>query len=438
LKRELAAEARTWVREGLLSEAQAEQILARYGTRLPGATERSAGYYVLVSLAALFAGLALLVLVSANWDQIPRGARMGGLLAVTLAFHTLGVRSWHRGAEAVASTWFFLGCLAYGTAIFLIAQIYHLGEHYPDGIFWWALGSLPFALLARSLPVALLTVVLTGAWLVAETSESFVPVAWPLLGAGLGAFCLWVRSSKLVFLGWIATGTFWLEVLVSRWLSETRNFSPPAELLPMSLALFVLYQAWGRAWEDRQEPEAWSDYGLVLRLWSVRLALVLLLVFSFEDPWRGVLETRYDAPAFVGLCVVAVLGGVAALSWRALRAGSPRAGWWSVWAHAGAVTFLVAVAAFTNSAQVGWAVPLQVLTNLACVGTGVWLIVAAIEEGLTHYFYAGVGLLLLTALLRYVDLVGDYVGASVLFFVFALILLGAARFWRHRLEGVAS
>ena len=49
------------------------------------------------------------------------------------------------------------------------------------------------------------------------------------------------------------------------------------------------------------------------------------------------------------------------------------------------------------------------------------LIIVAIEDGLSHYFYAGVGIILVTAFLRYVDLVGDYVGAALLFFVFSLI-----------------
>lgn len=436
LKRELAAEARGWVNDGLLSEEQAERILARYGTRLPDGRERSAGYYVLVSLAALFAGLALLVLVSANWDDIPRGVRMGGLAAITAAFHGVGLWNFRRGRETLASVWFFLGCLAYGTAVFLIAQIYHLGEHFPDGIFWWALGSLPFALLARSTPIALLTVTLTGAWLVAEASESFVPVAWPLLGAGLLYFCLWVRTSKLVFLGTIASGTFWIEVLVSRWLSHTRNFDWPAELLPVSLGLFLLYQAWGRVWEDRKEDDAWAEYGALLRLWAVRIGLVMLLVFSFEGPWVGVLETRYAVPGFVVAWTAVSLLGVALLALYArAKNGERKAGWWSVLASCAGVVFLTAVALTTSRDHEHLAVVLQVLTNLACVGAGIWLIVAAIEDGLTHYFYGGVGLLLVTALLRYVDLVGDYVGASLLFFVFAGILLGAARFWRRRFGG---
>lgn len=437
LKPELAAEAKSWVDEGLVSQEQAERILARYGARLPDGRERSAGYYVLISLAALFGGLALLVLVSANWDQIPRHLRMAGLVLVTLTFHGLGLRSWGRGKGSLALVWFFLGCLAYGTTIFLIAQIYHLGEHYPDGIFWWAAGSLPFALLTGSLPIALLSAALSGAWLIAEASESFLPTAWPVLGAGLAYYCLRLRHSKLLFLILVASGTLWLELLIDQWVGKYES-GPSNELLPLSLGLFALYHGWGRHWEDRRESGEWAEYGAVLRLWAVRLGIVLLLVFGFEGPWQGVLELRYTYPAWVVGGTVTVLVGVATM-WRfALLAAPERARrWWAVWCHVGAFTTLVAISLLTTSDHDYLAVPLQVMTNLMTMGVGIWLIVVAIEDGLSHYFYAGVGIILVTALLRYVDLVGDYVGAALLFFVFSLILFGAARFWQRRMGGLA-
>ena len=37
---------------------------------------------------------------------------------------------------------------------------------------------------------------------------------------------------------------------------------------------------------------------------------------------------------------------------------------------------------------------------------------------------------LVTALVRYFDLIGDYFGGAVLFMVFAMLLLGAARYWK--------
>ena len=85
LKRELASEALRWVEKGLLSRDQAQGILGLYETELPDEDPSATGYNILMGLAALFAGLALIVLVSANWEDIPRGLRMGGLFIFTAA-----------------------------------------------------------------------------------------------------------------------------------------------------------------------------------------------------------------------------------------------------------------------------------------------------------------------------------------------------------------
>ena len=74
---------------------------------------------------------------------------------------------------------------------------------------------------------------------------------------------------------------------------------------------------------------------------------------------------------------------------------------------------------------------LQVFDNVVLVAIGIGLIIQGIRGGVTHYFYLGVFTILLTGLLRYIDLVGDYIGAAMLFAVFALILLASARYWKN-------
>ncbi len=76
---------------------------------------------------------------------------------------------------------------------------------------------------------------------------------------------------------------------------------------------------------------------------------------------------------------------------------------------------------------------LAIATNLMLVVTGIWLIRRGIDDAITHFFYTGVGVLLLTALLRYFDLIGNYIGGAILFMIAATILFGAARYWRSRM-----
>ena len=78
------------------------------------------------------------------------------------------------------------------------------------------------------------------------------------------------------------------------------------------------------------------------------------------------------------------------------------------------------------------AILLQVLANVVLIVTGVRLIVTGIRRGTSHHFYLGVLTIMTTALLRYIDLVGDYIGAACLFAFFAVILLATARYWKRQ------
>ena len=77
----------------------------------------------------------------------------------------------------------------------------------------------------------------------------------------------------------------------------------------------------------------------------------------------------------------------------------------------------------------------QIVYNLALVCIGIWLILKGIDDGVLHYFFLGVASLLLTALMRYIDLIGNYMGGAALFLVSACVLLGAARYWKNIDQG---
>ena len=180
LKRELASEALRWVQKDLLSRDQAQNILKLYGTQLPEGDQSARGYHILMTLAALFMGLAFLVLVSANWEEIPRAVRMGGLIAFTAGANIMGIRAYSQERSSAGTIWLFLGSILYGTSIMLIAQIYHLGEHFPDGIFWWILGVLPLALILKSRSLMLMAQSLALIWFATESALNFKPWSFAL------------------------------------------------------------------------------------------------------------------------------------------------------------------------------------------------------------------------------------------------------------------
>lgn len=423
LKKDMTREVQEWVREGVIESAQGEAILARYGARLAGGRNTSLGYYVLTALAALFVGLALILIVSHNWDEIPRLVRMMVLCLMTLAVNLQGMRLMLAGWDKAGVLWLFFGSICFGTTIMLIAQIYHLGEHFPDGIFYWALGALPLIFITRSRLNALFCLALATIWMMVEAGSDFFPLSYPLFALAAG-WLAWVRrDSALLLMGSLAGIIIWLNLFIAWIEGDLQKFRLVIDQIPANIGMgFVLSGlAW---WLMRRSDNALRDYGQVVHLWLLRGAIAALLLLSFEDTWRELAREQYIlgllAPLFVmlsGAVGFALARPSGAKAFMPLFANSTYFFLAFLWIHLGNV-------------HADW---LAAATNLMLVITGVWLIRRGIDDAVTQFFYTGVGVLLLTALLRYFDLIGDYIGGAVLFMIAAAVLFGAARYWRARM-----
>jgi hypothetical protein len=76
-----------------------------------------------------------------------------------------------------------------------------------------------------------------------------------------------------------------------------------------------------------------------------------------------------------------------------------------------------------------------VLANVAVIALALWLMQVGLSEDRGLPFTAGVLLFLLWAVLRYIDLFGDFggmLGASLMFFLCGATLFGVAQYWRRR------
>ncbi|HEY9033823.1 MAG TPA: DUF2157 domain-containing protein [Pseudomonadales bacterium] len=422
LKKDLAREMADWVARDLISDSQAEAIGRLYGIDYRQSDSAASGYRLLTALGYLFIGLALITLIGANWQDIPRALRLAGLVTLTLSTHGLAIRSWRHGNTAGASGLFLLGNLFYGASIILIAQIYHLGEHMPDGVFWWALGSLPFGVLLLSHWLTLFSCLLALLWFAIETSLGFFPAALPVFIVA-GSIVLWKgQQSTLLFLTVSGSAILWVEALFAvLWADAGLPLQWQPGHVMLSVALFIL--AWAASARLHQGSPAARDYGAVLAVWCLRFGLLTLFVLSYEEAWRSLI--RADWPYAMSLWSITIALLCLAL-WLARRTAQAPA----VAALAGfALLSMMAVMASDDLQQ---AVYFQLVYNIVLIGSGIGLIVRGIHHGVSHYFFAGIGTILLTALLRYIDLIGEYIGGAALFMLMAIILLAAARYWQHQ------
>ena len=422
LKYDLCREVAAWVGEEIITTNQAESICSRYGVDFNNMSRRSYGYRVLVGFGCLFIGLALISLIGANWDEIPRAIRMSGLIALTLGAHLLGLVYFRQDQTNRAIAFFFLGSLFYGASIMLIAQIYHIGEHYPDGIFWWAIGVLPVGILMESTMIMMLAVCLGFIWFFVESSMNFYPALFPVFLIALFWHLRRGRQSNISFLVLVAGLGTWAEYTLAWLMSDEAGFRPGAENVVFAVGLFAIFHGLSK-WLEKSQHTVIGDYGTLLGLWTLRFTIITMFVFSFEEPWRELIEAQWHIP---GIAITISFLCTAAAIWLSYRS---RKSIISTVAFALMLNIgLIAVLLSDNREN---ALVFQFADNILLVSIGIGLIIQGIQNHISHYFYAGVFSILATGLLRYIDLIGNYVGASILFAILAAVLLLVAKYWKN-------
>jgi len=421
LKYDLCREVATWVKEEIISLDQAESICSQYGVDFHNLSRRSFGYNVLMGFGYLFIGLSLITLIGANWDEIPRALRMAAIVALTLVTNTFGLIKYRQNQINQAVYLFFLGSLFYGASIILIAQIYHIGEHYPDGVFWWAIGILPVALLLESTLIMILALCLSFIWFFVESSLNFYPVLFPLFLVAAFLHLKRGKQSNILFLAIILGVGIWCEYTLAWFIGGSTGFDPGVENVALGMGLFVFFHGLAR-WLLEKKDHALSDYGTLLGLWVLRFIIISLLIFSFKEPWRELISAEWHMTGLI--ITLSIL--LSALSL-----------WLSYQSKRSLFSTIVFVLVF-NISLLGviltkdrtYEIVFQIADNIILVGVGIYLIFRGIQHNISHYFYAGILAILATGLLRYIDLIGDYIGASILFAIIAAILLFSARFWK--------
>jgi len=182
----LQQEIETWLREGLISQEQKTKILSRY--KLISEVEKKAGPGKLITtitiLGSILIGIGVILFIAANWSEIPRWGKLFIIFSSMLISYGLGFYLRYEKANypKVGASLIFLGSLLFGAGIFLIAQIYHIQAHYPNGPLLWGLGVLPLAYLLRLKTILSLAVIDLLIWLGLESSSqiSFIESRGPM------------------------------------------------------------------------------------------------------------------------------------------------------------------------------------------------------------------------------------------------------------------
>ena len=112
-----------WVREGIITEQQAEEILARYDEADAGRS-RVVVALSLVGAALVFVGITLFL--GTNWDEFPRAVRAAVLVAGPGLAYAGGVAAYRQNAPQIGLALCLLGATLAGPSLFLFDNLFAL------------------------------------------------------------------------------------------------------------------------------------------------------------------------------------------------------------------------------------------------------------------------------------------------------------------------
>ena len=198
----LDTESPGWVTDGLISEAQRQQLLARY-------PPEAQALRLLPILGSVLVGLSGLSVVAANWQGLPTALRLALLLGSLLGSYGAGTYFLRRGNLDLGHSLIGLGLILFGTSIILTSQLYQLVGYDASGLLAWVVAGVALSYVYGSRLLVLLTV-LIGAAVQTYCVESLgifsYATAW-LVAAGLGYY--WWRRPDAVTSTVLAMGLLW-------------------------------------------------------------------------------------------------------------------------------------------------------------------------------------------------------------------------------------
>ena len=284
-----------WVAAGFVDAATASKLTADIDAHHRGV---SFGTVLSMMAAALFAA-ALLLVVAANWEAIPRLVRVGVLFAVILAGYAGGALLKLRGRDGFGEGAWVLAATAFGASIALIAQMYHMTGDEKQAVFVWGLGAALAAAALRSPALTIGAVLLGAVWMLMHVEDGWwwlrnLPYAYPAVVAALYVLSFWTRSAPARHLALLSLMLF---AVLHFWEDETLLTSPLL-LAAAGTALF----AFGHA-----RPVAAE------RIFGLGAGLEVQALLAFLSGIGLLQGTFIDEPEFLFVSILAFAGIIAVL-----------------------------------------------------------------------------------------------------------------------------
>ena len=409
-----------WLDEGLIDAALAETLRARYPS---GDQDTPWSRIVISSVGAVVFGLGIILFFAYNWADMHKFVKLALVFGAVLAAHGAGLylSASDNAKRGLVESLHVMGTMLFGAGIWLVAQIYHINEHYPNAFFIWGLGALALAWAMPSIAqglMAVLLIFLWGCFEVFDFSSPNYPGPWIVL-IGILPLAWMQRSRVLLFFALVAFITLYAV-----------NVGQVEDDLLIGALFYCacLYLAAGRL----STRSAFAQSAPLFNIVGYSVYLVLLYLFSFKEIARELAKLN---PESIGTWWYFVVPFVAALvAWMALLATGAwqRADTIRRWEVSLILTsmLLVLIAQFGMSREhVGI---VMLIFNLVFLGHCIIMIISGTAR--LNWKQVSLGCVLFSALVfaRFTDLFDDLLMRSLFFLALGAGLFLIGNFYSRR------
>jgi uncharacterized membrane protein len=302
LKR-LEADLERWRASGDLSADQADKLFA--DARARAAKPATSFSNIAAILGAILFGLGVIAFIGANWDALPKLARLGAALALVWLTFLGAAYAFRRTAHGLAHALALLGALCLGAAIAMVGQTYNIAGDETGLVLWWSIGALLTAAVFSSRPVLIFYVILAFVYFAMARPGDFLfdhgPSTSPSLTVfGVTYLPLWLAGAFLgrrwdsgaaMHLSGLAA-LIWATLLFtdSIWLGQSRHFTTAGCLL---IAFGAATGAISHYLQTRQATRA----GAIALSWSAAIFFVgaVIAQVALEDKKEFVTQMLFSA-----------------------------------------------------------------------------------------------------------------------------------------------
>ncbi len=404
----LVNEIEQWSTEGIITKDQAEAIKGRYPDAQPA---HAWGRIIFFSLGAILFGLGVILLFAYNWQDLHKFVKLCLVFITLLATHGTGF--WlcrpPSNNKAVGEGLHALGTILFGAGIWLIAQIYHINEHYPNGILFWSFGALTMAWALSSTPQGIVAAFLLALWGGCEVLgfRQINHIAPLLIIVGILPLA-WLQKSRALLATAIAATLFTVAI----------NCGSLGEDLLITVFI-LLANALGAASILAGQSTSFPESRRILSFFGNLVYIIILYTLTFKGVSKYI---DFDLDKTTTILYMSVSGFLAISCWamvgiRAARETGANRSFFKHEHFGQIITMvLVLVLGFIDPKE-GWAWGGALIFNLLFLFHSVMLIIHGCREVSIKQTTLGCILFSFLSIARYVDLFSSLIARSMVFFI---------------------